>query len=90
MSRRRVEYLIVAYVDSLESAANDAGPQPYQAHLHAAETLLARWRGGESPDTLAGALKVERMLYESEVLPGPEAEDVGRAFGDLCRAVGAF
>lgn len=87
MDRKTVGQLLVSYADALESAAQVA-PRPYINHLETARRLASRWLGGDSVSALRAAVQLELRSYEGENLPGTEAEDVGRALGDLCDGIG--
>src|SRR5262245_29661683 len=91
MDRPKVEQQLISYVDVLTRASVTCefpyAQREYKQRLEIAERLLAHWRGGLSEDNLKGALMLELGLYTSARLSGPEAEWVGRAFGELCRAV---
>jgi hypothetical protein len=89
MSRRfqQIEYLLESYVRALRSAVttyrSEAEKTACAEHLRTAELLLARWRGGCSPESVRDALAVEWMLLTADRLGGPEAEKIGETFGYL-------
>jgi hypothetical protein len=89
LDRLKIEKLIRRYADVLldaETATEQSGG-PYSGHRATASRILARWEGGESESALREALRVELRLYGSESLTGRKAYEVGKAFGDLCRAL---
>jgi hypothetical protein len=60
----------------------------YNERLESTKRLTARWQGGCSPGALAGSLRIELSILMAAQLSGAEAEEIGRAFGELCRAAG--
>jgi hypothetical protein len=89
--RLKIDRLLTAYLTTLGDIclqSNDAASSLYRSHLKEAETIQARYRCGESEAGLLAALQVELRIFQSEELPGDQAELVGLHFGNLCRAVG--
>jgi hypothetical protein len=91
MHRQKVMQLLASYVEVVTSASTTCEcpetQREYEERARSGKQLLSRWREGCPEDYLKGALMLELGLYESARLSGPEAEYVGRAFGELCRAV---
>jgi hypothetical protein len=92
MDRLLIDSSLAAYLNVLSQASSSTeslvARETYQAHEQWADRLRARWQGGESHAALEAALYAEWIVFRGDRIPGPEAESVGRAFGDLCRTVG--
>lgn len=91
--RFAVERCLLTYVAALGAALKESTTgieqRQYPPRLKRARYLLARWQGGERERDLRAALKIELGSYQAAPPPGQHAELVGRAFGHLCRTVGA-
>jgi hypothetical protein len=93
LDRLLVERLLQAYVQALEATQAPAAGRvrhEYASHYDTARNLLARWQGGESEARLHSAVEVELSSYRIDPPGGKQAELIGAAFGDVCRAVGVM
>ena len=93
LDRRLIERLLQAYVQALEATQTPAAGRvryEYASHYDTARNLLARWQGGESEARLQAAVEIELSSYRTDPPGGQQAEMIGAAFGDVCRAVGVM
>lgn len=92
MDRIRVGQLLDNYLQVLNSAriryvfSGESGlAGKCDEHRETAEYLLVRWQGGWAEDNMKDALRMELGLLWASGFVGREAEEIGAAFGEVCR-----